>query len=75
MVERAAVRGTVPLPAVERASAASVAVKLDVATKALTQLRAENAKLRTDNARLLGELMTLRRTSPTAPSDWRDQPR
>jgi len=66
MAERAAVRGPVPIPANERATAASAAVKLAVATKALTQLRAENAQLRTDNARLLGELMILRRTSPTS---------
>lgn len=66
MRERAAIRGTAPIPAAERASPASAAVKLDVATKALSQLRAENAQLRADNARLLGELMTLRRASPAS---------
>lgn len=64
MAKRTAARGAVPIPAAERASASSASVKLAVATKALTQLRAENTQLRADNARLLGELMTLRRVSP-----------
>ncbi|WP_353050955.1 DUF6262 family protein [Actinoplanes sp. NBRC 101535] len=61
--ERTAVQGTVPLPAAERSTASSATVNLAVATKALAQLRAENTQLRADNARLLGELMTLRRTT------------
>ncbi len=39
----------------------SAAVKLAVATKALRQFRIENARLRQENARLLGDLIALRR--------------
>lgn len=38
------------IPAAERQSANSATEKLAVATKALTQLRAENIQLRADNA-------------------------
>ncbi|MFD1321362.1 hypothetical protein [Micromonospora sonneratiae] len=38
-------------------------MKLAIATKALAQLPVENTQFRADNARLLGELMTLRCTS------------
>lgn len=43
------------------APGSSAAVKLQVATDALRKLRAENATLRTENARLRGDLQALRR--------------
>lgn len=68
MAERTTVQGVAPIPAAERSTANSAAVKLAVATTTLVELRAENTQLRAENARLLGELMTLRRTmSPNAP--------
>jgi hypothetical protein len=47
--------------------ASSDAVKLRVATDALKRLRAENDALRTESARLRGDLHDLRRRRPLSP--------
>ncbi|WP_144796580.1 DUF6262 family protein [Microbacterium paludicola] len=61
-------RRTPPPPRIEsrstvaRSKEASNAVKLAVASSALRQLRDENTSLRAENARLQGEIQTLRRS-------------
>lgn len=58
-LKRGVVRAVVSQPM--QASSGSAAVKLHVATDALRRLREENTKLRTENARLHGDLRALRR--------------